>query len=271
MTTQTTNPTISWGTVMFLWSVIALAATGIAIHSIVITDDVVIADVIKDEVMPTVFQTTFTPRDRSPDITGSIDRQAGSNPNAPEISRLSQQIAVLTSTVEALERENARLRDDRTATTERLARIEAAFASITGSLQQSPIESEPVPGSGLSVEFSDLEELGEPRSESELEPGTVNRTEFGISLFRGNDITAMSRTWSRMLQDFPDIVSDLEPRISLETSVDGPGLMLLAGPVKNAETAARLCARLSLSSERCQPVPFQGDPLHGQTAVAHPE
>ena len=96
---------------------------------------------------------------------------------------------------------------------------------------------------------------------------TVSVTDFGIELSRAATIDELEREWKRLSRSQKRAMSRLEPRISLDfSSGDAAKLVLIAGPIRNAADAARLCAMLSSAGERCRTVPFGEDTvaLNGQ-------
>lgn len=96
---------------------------------------------------------------------------------------------------------------------------------------------------------------------------TILVTDFGIELARAGTIDELEREWKRLSGSQKKAMSRLEPRISLDfSSSNAAKLVLIAGPIRNAGDAARLCAMLAAAGETCRTVPFGEDTvaLNGQ-------
>jgi hypothetical protein len=99
---------------------------------------------------------------------------------------------------------------------------------------------------------------GEPAAGSE-----VARTEFGVDLGGANSLEGLRGLWRGAIKAHSEQLSSLQPRILIRERRDGWGmqLRLLAGPLSDAATAARICAALTESSRSCETAVFEGQRL----------
>jgi hypothetical protein len=100
--------------------------------------------------------------------------------------------------------------------------------------------------------------VGTPASES-----VATKTEFGIDLGGNGSIEGLKTLWSNLKSHQPTMLEGLRPVIAIR---DGqrPGsveLRLIAGPIANANVAARLCAAFAAAGQVCQPAVFDGQKL----------
>jgi hypothetical protein len=100
--------------------------------------------------------------------------------------------------------------------------------------------------------------VGTPASES-----VATKTEFGVDLGGNASIEGLKTLWSNLKAHQPTMLEGLRPVIAIR---DGqkPGsveLRLIAGPIANANIAARLCAAFAAAGQVCQPAVFDGQKL----------
>jgi hypothetical protein len=91
----------------------------------------------------------------------------------------------------------------------------------------------------------------------------ATKTEFGIDIGGNSSVEGLKNLWTTLKSNQPALFEGLRPLVAVR---DGqrPGtleLRLIAGPVANAATAARLCATLAAASQTCQPTVFDGQRL----------
>jgi hypothetical protein len=89
------------------------------------------------------------------------------------------------------------------------------------------------------------------------------RTEVGVDLGGGSNIEALRALWTSIRGKHPALIDGLRPVVSIRDGAR-PGeveLRLVAGPLLNAATAARLCNSLSALGLACQPALFEGQRL----------
>jgi hypothetical protein len=99
----------------------------------------------------------------------------------------------------------------------------------------------------------------------------ARQTEFGIDLGGGANAAALRRIWSDASKAHGAEIAALKPLIA-NRDADGSGqLRLIAGPLRDAADAARLCAALSETNHRCEPTVFAGKPLVEAAATVAPK
>ncbi|MGD9921558.1 MAG: hypothetical protein AB7V13_08945 [Pseudorhodoplanes sp.] len=88
------------------------------------------------------------------------------------------------------------------------------------------------------------------------------KTAFGVDVGGGPTLASLRAAWDRIRRNHATLLDGLHPVITVR---DGRGgqveLRLIAGPVANAESAARLCAALAAAGLSCQPTVFDGQRL----------
>jgi hypothetical protein len=94
--------------------------------------------------------------------------------------------------------------------------------------------------------------------------GSVSKTQFGIDIGRATTIEGLRVLWTAARGRHASALEGLHPIVHLRENTRRPGtieLRLVAGPLSNAATAARLCANLTASGAPCQPALFDGQRL----------
>jgi hypothetical protein len=91
----------------------------------------------------------------------------------------------------------------------------------------------------------------------------ATKTEFGIDIGGNSTVEGLKAMWTTLKTGQPGLLEGLRPVVAVR---DGqrPGtieLRLIAGPLANAGTAARLCAALAAGGQACQPAVFDGQRL----------
>ena len=115
-------------------------------------------------------------------------------------------------------------------------------------------------GSDVSAGFSAV--LQEKQRRSPLQPADTAQsqlvnTEFGVALGSAPDIATLEQMWRSLSAAHPEALSALEPRIGIASTAAGKAqLLLIAGPVRNARDAAKLCVVLTAMDKTCETVPF---------------
>lgn len=100
--------------------------------------------------------------------------------------------------------------------------------------------------------------VGTPASES-----VATKTEFGVDLGGNASIEGLKTLWSTLKNNQSGMLDGLRPVIAIREG-QRPGsveLRLVAGPIANANIAARLCAALAAAGQVCQPAVFDGQKL----------
>lgn len=120
----------------------------------------------------------------------------------------------------------------------RLAALEEQLASITGSLPaQAPATEQP------------------PASEA----ARIISTEFAVELASATDIGEIDAVWQALQQVYGAELKPLQPAVRLAGTAASRELVLVAGPLANAEDAARICAALRAGGQSCREAQFAGE------------
>jgi hypothetical protein len=92
---------------------------------------------------------------------------------------------------------------------------------------------------------------------------TITRTEFGIDVGGHTSMDGLRTLWTSLRGSHGALLEGLRPVMAVREGKK-PGeieLRLIAGPLANANAAARLCAALSAAGKACQPAVFDGQRL----------
>jgi hypothetical protein len=91
----------------------------------------------------------------------------------------------------------------------------------------------------------------------------VTRTQFAVELGAAADLDSLRSRWTTLKAQHAAALDGLRPLVAVHEI--GPKgaieLRLIAGPLANAATAARLCAILSGAGQPCQSGTFDGQQL----------
>jgi hypothetical protein len=134
----------------------------------------------------------------------------------------------------------------------------AAGKLIESNLPPKPFTSAPMPDVVASAPPADD---AEP-DVSEALPVAVRQTEFAIDLGGANSLPGLRTLWRGLLKSNPALAA-LRPRIAVKEGRNGLGmqLRLVAGPLRDAATAAKICAALVESKRSCATAEFDGQRL----------
>ncbi|KWV57456.1 hypothetical protein AS156_39840 [Bradyrhizobium macuxiense] len=92
----------------------------------------------------------------------------------------------------------------------------------------------------------------------------VQRTEFGVDLGTANSVNGLRALWRGLLRSKANApLAPLRPIIVIKENTNGLGmqLRLVAGPLNDAGTAAKICAELSLNQRTCETAIYDGQRL----------
>jgi hypothetical protein len=97
----------------------------------------------------------------------------------------------------------------------------------------------------------------------EAQDSTAMRTEFGVDLAGDPSIDGLRSRWQQLRAQHGPMLEGLRPVVAIQEggAAGGLELRLVAGPLSNANAAARLCATLSLAGVNCKPTVFDGQRL----------
>ncbi|MHC2251085.1 hypothetical protein ACVILK_000777 [Bradyrhizobium embrapense] len=92
----------------------------------------------------------------------------------------------------------------------------------------------------------------------------IQRTEFGVDLGTANSVNGLRALWRGLLKSKANApLTALRPIIVIKENSNGLGmqLRLVAGPLNDAGTAAKICAGLSLVQRTCETAIYDGQRL----------
>ena len=89
------------------------------------------------------------------------------------------------------------------------------------------------------------------------------KTEFGLDLGSASTVEALRTAWTAALRRHGPLLEGLRPVVQMRERPrpGGMELRLIAGPVPNAATAARLCVSMTAAGAICAPAVFEGQRL----------
>ena len=89
------------------------------------------------------------------------------------------------------------------------------------------------------------------------------KTEFGLDLGSATTVDALRTAWTAALRRHGPLLEGLRPVVQMRERPrpGGMELRLIAGPVPNAATAARLCISMTAAGAICAPAVFEGQRL----------
>jgi hypothetical protein len=91
-------------------------------------------------------------------------------------------------------------------------------------------------------------------------PLPVQRTEFGIDLGGANSLDGLRTMWQRLIRSNKTLGA-LHPIVTVKERGAGMQLRLVAGPISDAATAAKLCAGMAAADYFCETTLFDGQRL----------
>jgi len=90
----------------------------------------------------------------------------------------------------------------------------------------------------------------------------ATKTDFGIDVGGNASIEGLRTLWTTLKAGQPALFEGLRPVITVREGKSGSvELRLVAGPLPNASSAARLCATLGAAGQACHPAVFDGQRL----------
>lgn len=153
------------------------------------------------------------------------------------------------------------------------ARAEAAPPAAAERIELAAVEPQtpPIPATPPSViEAKPIPELqaatetnAAPQAASTQDDAPVARTDFGIDLGSAHSMDGLRALWRGISGTHKAQLEGLRPVISVQERKNGLGvqLRLIAGPIKDAAAAARICAVLSDADRDCKTAAFEGQRL----------
>lgn len=104
---------------------------------------------------------------------------------------------------------------------------------------------------------AEVDDAGAPKAQ-------IQRTEFGVDLGTANSVNGLRALWRGLLKAKANApLAALRPIIVVKENSNGLGmqLRLVAGPLNDAGTAAKICAGLSLTQRACETAIYDGQRL----------
>lgn len=121
----------------------------------------------------------------------------------------------------------------------------------------SPVSSSPIPEVVASVTADTDDEAMAPKV-------ALQRTEFGVDLGSANSVGGLRALWRGLIKSKSNAqLAALRPIIVVKEGTNGLGLQLrlVAGPLNDAGTAARICAVMAENDRPCETAIFDGQRL----------
>jgi hypothetical protein len=202
-----------------------------------------------------------------------IDKPVGANAAGPhdasEARRLAETVRVLAADRERILARITMIEQSMDGITGSIARVEKAARAV-----QPPPEFATTPREGPPAATAPNEDItlsanaaaSLPRrvpGDSPAWPPAPNpavKTEFGIDLGGASTIEGLRALWVATQRRHAAQLAGLRPTLHLRERArpGGAELRLVAGPIANAATAARLCAAIAAAGAACQAVVFDG-------------
>ncbi|WP_420971537.1 hypothetical protein [Bradyrhizobium sp. B120] len=209
--------------------------------------------------------------DKKPTATASRPQVAAEKPSAPEssapvVSASAPSVASPMSAAAA-----AASTDEIKAATPAPVATPAADKPLMASRDPAPSKATeaPKPPTANDVNAAPIPPLViTPDPDSDVEDDApkaqIQRTEFGIDLGTANSVNGLRALWRSLLKSKANApLAALRPIIVIKENSNGLGmqLRLVAGPLNDAGTAARICAGLSLVQRTCETAIYDGQRL----------
>ena len=105
---------------------------------------------------------------------------------------------------------------------------------------------------------------GQPKEDAGAPKVEVQRTEFGVDLGAANSVPGLRALWRGLLKTRSNApLFNLRPIIVIKEGANGLGmqLRLVAGPLRDAGAAAKICAVLAENGRACETAVFDGQRL----------
>ena len=133
--------------------------------------------------------------------------------------------------------------------------------------EQTPVENstpEPAPPSIIqAIPIPDPQPVREDAEKTVDDETPVAVADFGIDLGAANSISGLRALWRGLAKSHKQHLEGLRPLLVVHERRNGLGLQLrlIAGPIKDAAAAARICAVLGEAARDCKTTAFDGQRL----------
>jgi hypothetical protein len=150
-----------------------------------------------------------------------------------------------------------------------LARLEALERNldVTGAIPAQPATPRAPPAPTDPAAAKESPPVGRaaqvPPAQDIAAESVATKTEFGVDLGGDSTLEGLRTLWSTLKAQHGAALDGLRPLIAVREGgkAGTVELRLIAGPLANAATAARLCAALTTALAPCQPATFDGQRL----------
>jgi hypothetical protein len=142
----------------------------------------------------------------------------------------------------------------------RVASLEPAASKATATIKPptaNDVNAAPIPPLVITPDPDSDVEDDAPKAQ-------IHRTEFGVDLGTANSVNGLRALWRGLLKAKANApLAALRPIIVIKENSNGLGmqLRLVAGPLNDAGTAAKICAGLSLIQRTCETAIYDGQRL----------
>jgi hypothetical protein len=187
---------------------------------------------------------------------------SGTKPIRPLDAREGRRLAETVRTLAA----------DRERLISRVATLEQSIDDITGSIARVEKAAKapappPDPAPAPSPAQEDVISSISPPAIMPLppQPPAPSKPEFGLDLGSANSVEALRTAWAAALRRHGKLLEGLGAVVQTRerSRPGGMEMRLIAGPLPNAATAARLCATMTAAGAICAPTMFGGQRLAG--------
>ena len=189
--------------------------------------------------------------------------------DAREGRRLAETVRTLTADRERLLARVATLEQSLDGITGSIARVEKAVKTPPEAIA-APGEPSPAPRLPENEVTSSITPPASMPSQVPMPPqppvSNASKAEFGLDLGSASTVEALRTAWAAALRRHGMLLEGLHPVVQTRER-PRPGaveLRLIAGPIPNAATAARLCAAMTAAGAICAPALFEGQRLAGR-------
>jgi hypothetical protein len=136
-------------------------------------------------------------------------------------------------------------------------------------VENSAPEPTPVTAPASVIQSAPLPDPQPVPQEMAMEEIPVAVADFGVDLGAANSINGLRALWRGLMKSHKTQFDGLRPLLAVQERRNGLGLQLrlIAGPIKDAAAAARICAVLSDEHRDCKTTAFDGQRL----SLAEPE
>jgi hypothetical protein len=189
--------------------------------------------------------------------------------DAREGRRLAETVRVLTADRERLLDRVATLEQSLDGITGSIARVEKAVKTPP-EVGSAAGESAPAPSPPEAEVTSSVSPWANVPLQVPMPPqppvSSVSKTEFGVDLGSASTVEALRTAWTAAQRRHGALLEGLHPVVQTRERPrpGGMELRLIAGPIPNAATAARLCAAMTAAGAICAPAVFDGQRLAGR-------